>query len=355
MSLAAYGWTEHWAHQLAETGDPPGDPARVIAQHRELYRIYTGQGEVPARVAGRLRHLATAGADLPAVGDWVVIARGEEDGEASIQAVLPRRTKFSRKAAGSRTEEQVAAANVDQVWIVSAFGPDLNPARIERYLALVWEGGASPVVILTKSDLVEDPVATVAELETRIIGVPICALSVVDGRGLGALDPLLVPGRTIAMLGSSGVGKSTLLNHLSGHEVMPVAGIRERLGKGRHTTTHRQLFLLPGGGLLLDTPGMREIQLWSAEAGIDREFVDIAELAAGCRFADCQHESEPGCAVLAAAETGDLEPERLASYRKLRKESAYLERKLDVRSRLEEERRWKSIMKDYRRNFKKKD
>ncbi len=350
-SLEAYGWNDHWAAVLA-VERPSCAPARVIAEHRGRYRIHTGSEERSAVIAGRLRHEATTAADLPVVGDWAAIQR-EEAGDAVIQQVLPRQTHFSRKAAGNRTDEQVLAANVDIIWIVSSFGRDLNRNRIDRYVTLVRESGAKPWVILSKADMAENPQQTAAELEAELLGVPVHPVSSLDSGGLEALAPALATGKTIALLGSSGVGKSTLLNRLAGTEIMAAGEIRASDGKGRHKTTHRQLVLLPCGGLLLDTPGMREIQLWTADAGLEQSFADILTLATGCRYADCGHQSEPDCAVQLAVLSGELPTARLASYQKLAREMAWLERKQDVRAALKEKRRWRGIIRDYRRHFKK--
>jgi ribosome biogenesis GTPase len=352
VSLEQYGWSDLWAESFARPGQEECAPARVIAEHRELYRVHDGASELQARISGRLRHQATGGADFPAVGDWVAIESADSESEALIHAVLPRKSKFSRKAAGKKTEEQVVGANIDTVWIVTALDADFNPNRIERYLTLVWESGASPVVVLTKSDLCEETGPLMAELESRLLGVSIHALSALADEGLDQLGAYLAPGRTIALLGSSGVGKSTLINRLAGEEVMRTAPVREFDGKGRHTTSHRQLVLLPAGGLLLDTPGMREIQLWSGGEGLEKGFADIEAIAAGCRFKDCSHDSEPGCAVLAAVESGGLPAKRLESFRKLMKELAYIERKQDIHAELKERQRWKEIMKSYKRHFK---
>jgi ribosome biogenesis GTPase len=352
MSLDDFGWDEGWARKFADAGQHGHLPARVVAEHRGQFRIQTDGAERKARVSGRLRHEAQSPADLPTVGDWVTVAE-DSGGEAQIHQVLPRRTRFSRKSAGARTDEQVIAANVDTVWIITAFGPNLNRNRIDRYLALVWESGAVPRVVLSKSDLADAPRQTAAELESTLVGVPVHVVSAKDGSGMGELARALATGNTIALLGSSGVGKSTLLNRLAGSEVMRTGEIRAGGGKGRHKTTHRQLVLLPCGGLLLDTPGMREIQLWNAGAGMEQSFSDLDSLAVGCRYANCGHRTEPGCAVREAVEQGDLDQSRLESFLKLNKELDHLKRKQDVQAALKEKHRWKSITRDYRHNFKK--
>ncbi len=309
-------------------------PARVGTQHRGAYVVYAESGERPAAVAGRLRHAAVGPADLPAVGDWVAVDNGPAAAAATIHAVLTRATTFSRKAAGAEAVEQVVAANVDVVFLVSAFGDDLNVRRIERYLASGWESGAEPVIVLNKSDLADDLDAAVAEVEAVAFGVHVHVVSCLEGDGLDELAPYLAGNRTAALLGSSGVGKSTLLNRLLGWERQQVQDIRGD-GKGRHTTTYRELVPLPGGGLVLDTPGMRELGLWAAGDGVDETFADVAEAAAACRFADCAHETEPGCAVQKAIADGLLTPERLESYRKLQRELRHQELKADPRARAE--------------------
>ena len=308
-------------------------PARVAAQHRGAYVLYGEDGERPAEIAGRLRHAALVPADLPVVGDWVAVEDGPDLSTSIIHHVLTRSTVFSRRAAGEDAE-QVVAANVDVVFIVSAFGSDLNLRRLERYLASSWESGAEPVIVLNKSDLAEDPASAAGEVEAVAFGVPVHVVSCLDRAGIEALEPYLTGNRTAALLGSSGVGKSSLLNRLLGWERQQVQATRGD-GKGRHTTTYRELVPLHNGGLVLDTPGMRELGLWAAGAGLDETFADVLDLAAACRFADCAHETEPGCAVQEALSEGRLTEERLESYRKLQRELQWQELKSNPRARSE--------------------
>jgi ribosome biogenesis GTPase / thiamine phosphate phosphatase len=332
--LNALGWSPGREREFELYAADALAPARVAAQHRGAYVIYAAAGERPAELAGRLRHAAASPADLPAVGDWVAVADGPHASAATIHALLERETVFLRKAAGEESVEQVVAANVDVVFLVSAFGDDLNVRRVERYLAAGWESGAQPVVVLNKSDLSADLEAEVAEVEAVAFGVPVHVVNGLDGTGVEELRSHLAGNRTVALLGSSGVGKSTLLNRLLGWERQETQGLRGD-GKGRHTTTHRELVPLEGGGLVLDTPGMRELGLWDSAAGVDETFADVVELAEQCRFADCAHETEPGCAVRAALEEGSLTEERFESYRKLQRELLRLELKTDARARSE--------------------
>jgi len=344
-NLAGLGWGPFFAEAFASYAADGLVPGRVTIQHRGAYVVHTEAGELPAEVTGRLRHEAARAADLPAVGDWVVDRPGDP---LLIHAVLPRRTKFSRKAAGAETEEQVVAANVDVVFLVSALAGDLNARRLERYLALGWESGAEPAVVLTKADLCEDVTAALAEVEAIAVGVPVHAVSNLTGEGLDELGPYFADGRTIAVLGSSGVGKSTLVNRLAGSDLQAVAEVRAD-GRGRHTTTRRELVSLPGGGLVLDTPGMRELALWDASGGVEGVFEDVGVLAARCRFPDCAHETEPGCAVRAALEDGSLDAERLAGYRKLEGELRHLELKTDKRARAEERKKRRAFARSRRK------
>ncbi len=331
FELTALGWSPSRHEEFEPYAAGGLAPARVAAQHRGAYVVYTESGERPAEVAGRLRHAAAAAANFPAVGDWVAVDDAPDAEAATIHAVLQRATAFSRKAAGEDAVEQVVAANVDVVFLVSAFGDDLNVRRIERYLASGWESGAQPVVVLNKSDLADDLPADLAEVDAVAFGVPVHVVSCLAGSGLEELGPYFAGNRTVALLGSSGVGKSSLLNRLVGWERQEVRGIRDD-GRGRHTTTFRELVVLPGGGLVLDTPGMRELGLWDAGGGVEDAFTDVADVAARCRFADCAHESEPGCAVQAALADGSLAEERLESYRKLQRELRHLELKTDPRA-----------------------
>ncbi len=339
--LTALGWDDARAEQFEPHAEAGLIPGRVAVQHRGAYDVLTELGELRCDVAGRL-YDGSETADLPAVGDWVAIAPRPGEQGGTVQAVLPRRTKFSRKTAWQAAEEQVLAANVDVVLIVTSLNEDLNLRRLERYLTLAWESGARPIFVLTKADLADDVEAAVEEVESIAFGVPIVPISSVTGDGLDALRPYLAPGVTAALLGSSGVGKSTLVNTLAGEELLETREIRDD-GKGRHTTTRRELVQLPGGALVIDSPGMREIQLWVADEGLEEAFEDVTELFGQCRFSDCGHESEPGCAVKAAIADGTLSEERWESYLKLQREIAHLERRLDKRAAAEEKKRWKAL------------
>lgn len=351
-SLSDFGWSEYWSSHFDSSSELY--PARVVAEHRNGYRIQTDQGERTARVAGRLRHQAEGASSLPAVGDWVETQANDELGDWTIKRVLPRKSKFSRKVVGEKTEEQIVAANVDFVWIVSSLDQDFSPRRLERYLTLAWESGATPQIILTKTDLVDDIAPYRDETEAVAIGVDVFATSCHLRTGLEPLRESMRAGVTVALMGSSGVGKSTLINALAANDLQETSEVRSD-GKGRHTTTHRQLIRLDLGGLFIDTPGMRELQLWDGDSGMQDTFGDVEELAAACRFSDCQHENEPGCAVREAIEQGRIDEARLASFQKLQRELAYLDRKQDVRAQAELKRKWKSITKTYRNHPKFRD
>jgi ribosome biogenesis GTPase len=282
------------------------------------------------------------------VGDWVLV-RAEGDG-GSIEEVLPRRTKLSRRAAGKRNEEQVVAANVDIVFIVMGLDGDYSLRRLERFLAMVWESGATPRVVLSKRDLCDEVEARVTEVEQIAVGVHVTAVNGKTGEGVDELREEVGSGRTAAFVGSSGVGKSTLINHLLGQRIQATRQVREDDDRGRHTTTHRELFSMPGGGLLIDNPGIREVQLWAGEQSLEQAFDDVAELAEECRYRDCTHSDEPGCAVIAAIESGQLPAGRLGAYRTLQKELRYLELRQNETSQRIEKQKWRNIQKEYRRS-----
>jgi ribosome biogenesis GTPase / thiamine phosphate phosphatase len=324
-----------WSPDLAENLEPGLEPGRVAAAHRAAFDVWTEAGSVRSRLPGRLMH---EGIDV-GVGDWVGL------GDGLIRSVLPRRSAIVRNTASDqhrRTGAQTLAANVDIAFVVSSLGPDLEPRRIERYLVTIWESGASPEIVLTKADRIDDPWPLAAEVESVALGVPVHVVSAVTGQGCDALRARIGAGTTSVLLGSSGVGKSTLVNLWLGEEVMVTRETREDDDEGRHTTTHRQLLVLPGGGLVIDTPGLRELQLWDVgTAGLDTTFADVEELAADCRFGDCTHVHEPGCAVLAALETGELLRDRFDSWRKLQRELRAIEVRHNALLRKEEMRRWK--------------
>ncbi|MCJ7588297.1 MAG: ribosome small subunit-dependent GTPase A [Candidatus Aminicenantes bacterium] len=336
MDLIDFGWDDYFAAHFGLHAERGLVPARVVKQHRDRSILAGPGGEWAGEVSGRFRHLASGRADYPVVGDWVVVEPGGA-GPALIQGVLPRRSAFRRKVAGDVVEAQVVAANIDTVFLVSGLDGDFSPRRIERYLTTAWDGGASPVVVLNKADLRDDLEDVILEVEKIAPGTPVVTTSALAGGRLDALQPYLVPRKTVALLGSSGVGKSTLINRLLGEERFPTAPIIDVDGRGRHTTTARELVALPGGALLIDTPGMRELQLWADDESLGRSFDDIEELAARCRFADCSHENEPGCAVRAAAADGALDAGRLEGFFKLRRELRFLALKQDVRARRQAE------------------
>lgn len=349
LRLVDLGWSDHFQQQFVGTIDLL--PVRVCGDGREVYRVIgEAAREWLASICGKLRHEGR----FPAVGDWVLVNPPDAAGKVVIQRCLRRRSAFVRKVAGRVVAEQVLAANVDTVFVVTSFTREFNARRLERYLTLTWESNARPVIVINKADLCADtPDEWVMEAGTIAPGVPVHVVSAATGAGFEALSAYTPAGQTIALLGSSGVGKSTMINRLLGGEQQRVQPVREDDDRGRHTTTSRQLFILPGGGVVIDTPGIRELQLWDSGEGLRRTFTDIDSLAAECRFADCGHGSEPGCAVLAAVEAGQLDPARLESYHKLVREQRYLELKVDGGLRAEQRRQWRVIHKAMRKMPKK--
>ena len=335
FDLRRLGWNDELARAFGPHAQAGLVPGRVSVEHNHVYRVLTADGEWLAEAAGRMKHEASGRRELPVVGDWVGLRPLSSGLRAVIQAILPRRSHLSRKVAGIKTDEQVLVANIDTVFVVVGLDADLKPRSLERYLVLAARGGVQPVVVLNKSDLCPDIPAALATVSNLAPEVPVVAISARDGTGFGSLGAYLTPGRTAALLGPSGVGKSSIINRLVGHALLTTADVRESDRRGRHTSVHRHLVWLETGGLLVDTPGMRELQLWSADHAGDDTFGDIATLAQACRFRDCRHEQEPGCAVKAAAASGQLDPGRYASYVKLRREHAVFERKQDERAQME--------------------
>ena len=342
-TLAALGWTDELEAAFTPHRERGFRPARVVAEHRGGYYVRSELGDRLAHARGRLRDEEIWGG-MPAVGDWVVVcdAPGERD---AIEALLPRRTKVSRKTPWLKAEEHILVANVDTVLLVTGLDADFNARRLERYLTAAWDSGADPVIVLTKLDVLDDD-GKLVEAEAVAVGVPVHAVSNVTGEGLDELRALLRPAKTFVLLGSSGTGKSTLANRLAGRTVMDTGDLRND-GRGRHTTRHRQLLMMPGGAILIDTPGVRELQVW--EGDLDSAFADIAELAAQCRFNDCAHSSEPDCAVTEALATGELDADRWQNYLKLQRELRAVEARSSRRIQRELKSRWRARARESRR------
>ena len=338
MNLSTLGWDEAADAAFGPHREQGLVPGRVSLEHNHIYRVMTGEGERLAEAAGRIKYLASGRSELPAVGDWVAVRLDARHEAGTIRAILPRRTCFSRKAAGRETEEQVIAANVDVVLIVFGLDSPTKPRAVERYIALARRSHVEPVVILNKADLAEDVAGDVAEITAIAGDVPIHAVSAATGSGLDAITAYLREGVTLAVLGPSGGGKSSLVNRLIGAEALAIGEVRDWDARGRHTSVHRQMLVVPGGGVIIDTPGMRELQLWDAEDGVGETFEEIAARAPDCRFRDCRHEAEPGCAVKAAVASGDIAEARYEGYLKLSRELEANEKLRDERAMLDAKR-----------------
>lgn len=355
MRLEDWGWNAYFEAQWQSEPRGDSEPSRVISQQRGLWKVIRGQDELWAEAAGELRLAAEHGAPWPVVGDWLAIRLAAGAERARIHAVLPRRSAFSRKEAGTKLQQQVLAANIDVAFVVCGLDGDFNLRRIERYLAQVWDSGAKPVLLLNKADCLDPEggqlASRISAVEGVALGAEVLVVSAKTGLGLDKLRTRLVRGRTCVLLGSSGVGKSSLLNALLGREAQRAAAVRETDGRGRHTTTARQLFELPSGGLVIDTPGLRELQLWGSEEGIAQSFADIEVLARACRFGNCQHAEEPGCAIAAAIAEGKLDARRLESFQKLLREQEFLRRKMDPEAERAQKQKWKTLSRGIRRQY----
>ena len=354
MDLSKLGWSDYFQAFAREYDGQDYIIARVSCQLKKRYVVLWEGGEMEAVILGRFRYQAESMADFPVVGDWVLIKKEKGSEKAIIHHILPRKTKISRDT-GTRkgrrhiSDEQVIVANVDIIFLVAALNEELNYRRLERYLTLIWDSGAKPVLILNKADLIETHQQIVEDINDIALGVPIHVTSAHLNQNVDELKSYIKEGQTIALLGSSGVGKSTLINRIIGKEKFKVLDTSSDPSKGRHTTTHRELVVLEQGGILIDNPGMRSVQLWDGESGLSQSFEDIEQLAVHCRFNDCKHKTEPGCAVIEALTQGEVSQERYESYLKLQQELEYRERKENWRTRHNTKRRWKSITKEIRR------
>ena len=354
-ALKKWGWNSYFETLWNEGERENAEPGRVIEQQRKYWRIAGEFGESWAEPSGKLRLATDEAVEWPAVGDWVAVEVADGKSNAVIQEVLPRRSRFVRKTPGKKIAEQVIAANVDTALLVTALDGDFNPRRVERYLAQCWESGARPVVVLNKADACVDARSKAVEVERIALGAVVCLISAKTGQGMEQLEPFLKRGDTLVLLGSSGVGKSTIANRLAGEVLQETQPVREEDSRGRHTTSSRTLMALPGGALLMDTPGLRELQLWDADEGVAETFEDIDALATQCRFTNCGHHSEPGCAVQAAMSEGALDDARLENWRKLLREQEFLRRKIDPAARHEEKVKIKRMFRGIRQMYKHKN
>ncbi|WP_234122734.1 ribosome small subunit-dependent GTPase A [Clostridium hydrogenum] len=351
MDLNKYGFNDYFKNEFKQFEEKGMQPARVAMEEKGMYKLYTEVGEVTAKVSGKFQYEAISNEDFPAVGDFVAVSIRKNEMEATIHAVLKRKSCFTRKKnVAVDFEAQIFAANFDYVFIVTSLNHNFNLRRIERYLTMVWNTGGIPVLILSKADLCDNLSERLEEVQEIAMGVSVHAISSFEGIGIGEISRYLTEGKTAVVVGSSGVGKSTLLNKLAGEELMETSEIRENDSRGRHTTTHRELFIVPSGGIIIDTPGTRLIGIWDADTGVDEAFQDIEEFAKKCKFSNCEHKDEPGCAVRRAIEEGTIDEKRLESYLKLKKETRFMEAKQKRIIRIQQKNSAKSKGKGYKRD-----
>lgn len=351
-NLNFLGWDEFFENNFKHYEQLQLCAARVAVENKTNYLLYTSFGEASGEISGKLYFNSEASSELPKVGDWVTVSLFDDNSKAIIHNVLPRKTKISRKSADKKTEEQIIAANIDVVFIVQSLDENFNINRMERYLAAVKQSGALPVAVLNKSDICEDADYKKQLIEKVQQGLDVINVSALTGGGVDCLRKYFCLGKTIVFVGSSGVGKSSLINYITGVETQRTNSMSDATSKGKHTTTKRELIVLPDGGLLIDTPGMREFGLWDAEEGLSKTFSGFEELALKCKYKDCTHTHETNCAVVEAVETGIVSKQQYENYLKMRKEIKYLETKQDIFAKLEEKRKWKNINKEIKRYFK---
>ena len=352
-NLIKFGWNKYFENEFKSSKEQGFIPARIAVENKERYLIYTNRGIFPAEVTGRLLYSAASPADLPKVGDWVSILFFGDEKKGIIHNILKRKTKISRKSADRKTEEQIIAANIDKSFIVQSLDSNFNLQRLERYITMSIEGGVQPVIILNKIDLVQNPNKFKIAVDAIAGDFKIILTGALSGEGIQKISSSISEGETVVLIGSSGVGKSTIINKLIGEEVQKTQRLSGYAGKGKHTTTKREMILLPSGGILIDTPGMRELAVWKSESGFDETFSDIEELSRKCKFKDCRHETETGCAILQAISSGSLDERRLMNYKKLQKELFYLyERDAALTSKKEWE---KQIKKEIKQLYKRSD